>query len=179
MKIVLAQRKDLDDIVDIYNQAIKVGRCTADTEPFSSDQRIMWFNNHKPEKFPLLVAKDKNTLLGYLTISPYREGRKAVQHTAEVSYYVHYGYHRKGVATHLMNYALELCPSLNIKHLIAILVGSNQGSIGLLEKYGFECWGCFPKIVEFGDDRIDHLYYGFTLKNSSTLKGSEVTSYNP
>jgi phosphinothricin acetyltransferase len=165
MKIVLAQRKDLEDIVDIYNQAIKAGRCTADTEPFSLDQRMAWFDNHNPEKFPLLVAKDNNELLGYLTISPYREGRKAVQRTAEVSYYIHYKHHRKGVATRLMNHALELCPSLNIDHLIAILVGSNQGSIGLLEKYGFERWGCFPEIVAFGDDRIDHLYYGLTLKN--------------
>ncbi|HFC92932.1 MAG TPA: N-acetyltransferase family protein [Leucothrix mucor] len=163
MKIVLAQRKDLDDIVDIYNQAIKMGRCTADTETFSSDQRMMWFNSHTPEKFPLLLAKDKDTLLGYLTISPYREGRKAVQRTAEISYYVHYSHHRKGVATRLMNHALELCPSLNIRHLIAILVGSNQGSIGLLEKHGFERWGCFPEIVEFGNDRMDHLYYGFRL----------------
>ena len=165
MKIVLAQREDLEDIVDIYNQAIKAGRCTADTEPFSIDQRMAWFNNHNPEKFPLLVAKDNNELLGYLTISAYREGRKAVQRTAEISYYIHYNHHRKGVATRLMNHVLELCPSLNIEHLIAILVGSNQGSIGLLEKYGFERWGCFPEIVEFGDDRIDHLYYGLTLKN--------------
>ncbi len=165
MKIVLAQRKDLDDIVDIYNQAIKAGRCTADTEPFSIDQRIVWFDNHNQKKFPLLVAKDNNELLGYLTISPYREGRKAVQRTAEISYYIHYNHHRKGVATRLMNHALRLCPSLNTKHLIAILVGSNQSSIGLLEKYGFERWGCFPEIVEFGDDRIDHLYYGLTLKN--------------
>lgn len=165
MKIVLAQRKDLDGIVDIYNQAIRAGRCTADTEPFSIEQRMAWFENHHPDKFPLLVAKEGNELLGYLTISPYREGRKAVQHTAEVSYYISYNHHCKGIASRLMSGALERCPSLKIKHLIAILVGSNQGSIGLLEKYGFELWGCFPNIVEFGDDRIDHLYYGLTLKD--------------
>ncbi|MCK5811148.1 MAG: N-acetyltransferase [Cocleimonas sp.] len=165
MKIVLAQHKDLEDIVDIYNQAIRVGHCTADTEPFSTKQRMAWFEHHHAEKFPLLVAKDDNELLGYLTLSPYREGRKAVQRTAEISYYIHYQHHRKGVASDLMRHALDLCPSLRIKHLIAILVGGNQGSIGLLEKYGFERWGCFPEIVEFGEDRMDHLYYGLSLKD--------------
>ena len=135
MQIVLAQYKDLDDIVDIYNQAIRAGGCTADTEPFSVGQRMAWFEYHDPEKFPLLVAKEGNALLGYLTLSPYREGRKAVQRTAEISYYIHYQHHRKGVASALMCHALDLCPSLRIKHLIAILVGSNQGSISLLETW--------------------------------------------
>jgi phosphinothricin acetyltransferase len=126
---------------------------------------MAWFEHHNPEKFPLLVAKDDNALLGYLTLSPYREGRKAVQRTAEISYYIHYQHHRKGVASGLMRHALDLCPSLEIKHLIAILVGGNQGSIGLLETYGFERWGCFPEIVELGDDRMDHLYYGLSLKD--------------
>jgi phosphinothricin acetyltransferase len=160
MKLMLATRDDLEGIVDIYNQAIRAGRCTADTEPFSLSQRVAWFEHHTPERFPLIVAKENNELLGYLTLSPYREGRKAVQHTAEVSYYIHYAHHRKGIGSRLLEHAITLSPSLKIKHLIAILVGSNQASIQLLEKFDFKQWGCFPNIVEFSDVKIDHLYYG-------------------
>ena len=160
MKLSLAKREDLDEIVEIYNQAIRAGKCTADTVTFSVEDKVAWFNQHTAEKFPLLVAKENNAVLGYLTLSPYRESRKAVRNTAEISYYIHYAHHRKGVASHLMNHAIRRCPSLQIEHLVAILVGCNQASIKFLESNGFEQWGCFPNIVKFGDDNVDHLYYG-------------------
>jgi phosphinothricin acetyltransferase len=160
MKLSSAKHSDLEGLVDIYNQAINAGGCTADTQPFSLQQRIAWFENHTEDKFPLIVAKEGNQLLGYLTLSAYREGREAVKRTVEISYYIHYDHHRKGVASHLIKHAISLCPSLNIKHLIAILVGKNQASIKLLDKFGFQPWGCFPNIVEFADSSVDHLYYG-------------------
>ncbi len=163
MKITLAKQDELEGIVEIYNQAIKAGKCTADTVPFSIHEREGWFENHRAEKFPLFVAKEKGELLGYLTLSPYRENRKAVQHTAEVSYYIHYDHHRKGVASYLMHHAIANCPSLKINNLIAILLGCNQASIQFLEKNGFKQWGCFPNIVEFDEDKVDHLYYGLCL----------------
>lgn len=168
MELVLAQRDDLKALVDIYNQAINAGGCTSDTQPFSLQQRIAWFENHTPDKFPLIVAKEDNQLLGYLTLTAYREGRKAVKRSAEISYYIHYDHHRKGVASNLIHHAISLCPSLNIKHLIAILIGRNQASIKLLEKFGFQQWGCFPNIVEFADGSVDHLYYGRSLSSSKS-----------
>jgi len=160
MKIEIAQRTDLEAMVEIYNQAIEDGVCTADTETFNLAERVDWFNSYTPESHPLLVAKEDNEVLGYCTISPYRYGRKALKHTAEISYYIHFKHHRKGVASQMMDHAIALCPSLDIKTLVAILIGDNQGSIALLKKYGFEEWGRLPKIVELSAGHYDHLYYG-------------------
>ena len=164
MKISYAKKDDLTEIVAIYNQAIKAGLNTADTETFSVKDRLEWYDAHNPDQYPLLVAKEDNIILGYLTISAYRYGRKALKHTAEISYYIHFSHHRKGVGTELMNKALELCPSLKIKTLIAILIGCNQASIGILKKNGFKEWGCMPNIVEFKSGSYNHLYYGLTLR---------------
>jgi len=165
--IRIAEIADLSAMVDIYNQAISQGQRTADTELFSVESRLGWFDAHPSKKYPLLVAVDVNSgshnnekIIGYLTISPYREGRKAFLATAEVSYYVHFDHHRKGVASQLINHALGLCPSLNIKTLIAMLLGSNEASISFLEKYGFSEWGRMPVIAEFDQHSVDHLYYG-------------------
>ncbi len=147
-------------MVDIYNQAIEAGQNTADTETFSVEERQEWFRSHGAENYPLLVAKEGDVVLGYLTISPYRYGRKALRHTAEISYYIHFEHHRKGVASRLMQEALQRCPALQIKTLIAILIGANQGSIKLLEKNGFEEWGNMPEIVELDGGKFSHLYYG-------------------
>ena len=163
MDIRFAVFDDLQSIVEIYNQAIKTGLKTADTTPFSVKDRIDWFKQYSSEKYPLIVAVEKNKVVGYLTISDYRFGREALCHTAEVSFYLHFKYHKKGIASKLLKYAIELCPSLQVETLIAMLIQNNEGSIKLLEKFGFERWGCMPKIVEFKGDKFDHLYYGLHI----------------
>jgi phosphinothricin acetyltransferase len=160
MEIVFAKKNDLAAVVEIYNQAIKAGENTADTETLSIEERTEWFESHTPDKYPLLIAKEGDEVLGYATISAYRYGRKALRHTAEISYYIHFNHHRKGVASQLMQTALGLCESLQIKTLIAILIGCNQGSIKLLEKNGFKKWGSMPDIVELEGGKFSHLYYG-------------------
>jgi len=160
MLIRTAELRDLGAIVEIYNQAICAGQCTADTEIFTVADRLDWFKVHTPDKYPLLVATQNEKVIGYLTISAYREGRPAFLRTAEVSYYIHFQHHRQGVASQLMQRAIELCPSLKITTLIAMLLGSNNGSIGLLKKFSFEEWGRMPKIAEFKDKRVDHLFFG-------------------
>ncbi|MFK5892792.1 MAG: GNAT family N-acetyltransferase [Pseudomonadota bacterium] len=160
MNISYASINDLEQIVTIYNQAIKAGQKTADTRLFSVEQRLKWFEEHQQDSFPLLVATNNEQLLGYLTISPYRNGRLALNKTAEVSYYIDFNHHGEGVGSLLLEHAIELCPKLHLNTLIAILIGSNNGSINLLKKFGFKEWGCMPDIVHLNDEKFDHLYYG-------------------
>jgi phosphinothricin acetyltransferase len=82
-----------------------------------------------------------------------------------VSYYVHFDHHRRGVASKLIAHAIDMCPVLNIKTMFAILLDSNQGSVHLLEKYGFTKWGVMPKVADFGGEEVGHLYYGLRVYN--------------
>lgn len=167
MNIRIARDQDLEAIVEIYNQAITVGQKTADTIPVSVEYRKGWFEEHKPDRYPILVAERDDSILGYLTISAYRPGRAALRHTAEVSYYVHFDYQRQGTASALLQHAIDMCPSLKIKTLFAILIDSNAASIGLLEKYGFEKWGYMPRVAEFDGREFGHLYYGLRIENAN------------
>ena len=164
MNIRTAQRKDLEAIVEIYNQAIAVGRKTADITPVTVEDRVDWFESHTPNKYPILVAEIDTRIAGYLTISAYRPGRMALRYTAEVSYFVHDGYHRRGIASSLLQHAIDMCPSLQIKTLFAILIDSNDASIRLLEKYGFEKWGYMPRVAEFDGTEFGHVYYGLRIE---------------
>jgi phosphinothricin acetyltransferase len=163
MNIRIAKLEDLEAIVEIYNQAIAAGQKTADITPVTTDDRKKWFQAHTPDKYPILVSEKDNAIVGYLTISPYRPGRMALRHTAEVSYFVHSEYHRQGIASNLLNHAIGICPSLQIKTLFAILIDSNQGSIELMEKYGFKKWGHMPRVAEFDGVEVGHLYYGLRI----------------
>ncbi len=166
MNIRIAKFEDLEIIVEIYNQAIAVGEKTADITPVTSDERKVWFDGHTPDKYPILVAEKGESIVGYLTISAYRPGRLAVRHTAEVSFFIHFEHHHKGIASRLLQHAIDMCPSLQIKTLFAILVDSNQDSIRLLAKCGFKKWGHMPRVAEFDGIEFGHLYYGLRIENA-------------
>ncbi len=165
MNIRIAKLEDLEEIVEIYNQAIAAGEKTTDITPVTTDDRKKWFEGHTPNKYPILVAEKGESIVGYLTISAYRPGRMALRHTAEVSYFIHFEHHRQGIASRLLQYAIDICPSLQIKTLFAILLDSNQDSIRLLEKYGFGKWGHMPQVAEFDGIEVGHLYYGLRIEN--------------
>jgi L-amino acid N-acyltransferase YncA len=167
MNIRTANNADLLAIVEIYNQAVIAGQKTADISPVILEDRKPWFENHTADKHPLFVAEENNLIIGYCTISPYRPGRMALRHTAEVSYYIHFDHHRRGIASQLLKHAIEMCPSLEIKTLFAIVIDSNAASIRFLEKHGFEKWGYMPGVAEFDGIEAGHLYYGLKMRNAN------------
>jgi phosphinothricin acetyltransferase len=160
MRIRLAQLDDLPAIVDIYNQAIPSKQSTGDTKPVQVEDRVTWFREHRSGEHPIFVAEAEGQVVGWCSLSPYRPGRAALRFTAEISYYIALAYHRQGIGTALVEYALEACPALQIRHLFAIVLEGNQASLKLLEKMGFEQWGYLPRVADFDGKVVGHLYYG-------------------
>ena len=163
MRIRIATEDDLNAIDEIYNQAIATHRATADTVPYSKEERLSWYLDHDPEKYPFFVAEDSGKIVGYTYFTPYRGRRFALRYAAEISYFVHEDHLQQGIGSRMMEFALKVAPGLNIKYLVAILIGNNDPSIGLLKKYKFSQWGLMPGIVDFDGDEYDHLYYGRRL----------------
>jgi L-amino acid N-acyltransferase YncA len=160
--IRFAALDDLPRLVEIYNQAIASHTATADTFPFTVEARRGWFDAHAPESYPIYVCEVDNQVVGYLSISPYRD-RPALARTAEVSYYVDYAWHGKGIGSGLMQHALADCARIGKHVLVAIVLEWNTGSIKLLEKFGFEKWGYLPHVAELDGSLCGHLYYGRRL----------------
>ena len=160
MIIRFAQTDDLAAIVDIYNQSIPSQRSTGDTQPLRVEDRLTWFEEHRPDGHPIFVAEVDGQVAGWCSLSAYRPGRAALRFTAEISYYLALAYHRQGIGTALVRYALAACPALQIRHLFAIVLEGNQASLKLLEKMGFEQWGYLPRVADFDGKEVGHLYYG-------------------
>jgi phosphinothricin acetyltransferase len=163
MEIRLARKEDLPQINEIYNQAVRQLFCTAHLEPVSMKERELWFASHAPDRFPVFVAQKEDFLAGWISLGPYRESRQALAHVAEVSYYVDEGERGKGVGSILLDHALKAAPPYGFSMLVAILLNKNPASVGLLDKFGFTCWGTMPGIARIGQEEADHLYYGLKL----------------
>ena len=170
MTIRFACEHDIPDISRIYNQAIEAGNATADLEEPDAVNRLEWFRSHHPDRFPLYIIEEDKRAIGWGSLSPYRKGRAALKGTAEISYYVDYDHHGKGYGRLLISHMLGDCNRLGINNLIAFLLEINTISIRILEKFGFERWGCLPGIAELREGECSHLIYGKNLRKSTATK---------
>ena len=164
--IRLARPEDLSVIVKIYNQAIRSRCATGDMDEFGVEDRQEWFKKFDPDNFPIYVAEIENTVVGYCTISPYRSGRRAMSKVAEVSYYLDYTFHGKGIGSCLLKYIISDCKRIGKQSLLAILLDINYQSIGLLEKFNFVQWGHFPGIVNMDGVECGQFVYGLKLNQA-------------
>lgn len=159
MIIRLAQRNDLPALVKIYNQAI-LAKNIAVLDVVTIEERRPWLEEHQTENHPILVAQTDSLIQGYVSLSAYRPGRRALNKTVEVSYFVDLNYHRQGVGSRLLEAALKKAPAVGIHNLFAILLETNVASVGLLEKFGFEQWALLPQVAVIDDREVGHVYYG-------------------
>lgn len=160
MEIRFANKTDLERIVEIYNQAVPTNRATADLETITVNDRLKWFEDHKSDEYPIYVAVLDNKVVGWCSISGYRPGRMALRQTAEISYYIDYDYHGKGIGTKLVEHAINDCKRIGIRNLMAFLLEWNEKSVKLLEKYDFERWGLLPQAANFYGKECGHLIMG-------------------
>jgi L-amino acid N-acyltransferase YncA len=158
--IRIARRADLRAIVAIYNEAVADRFATADLDPVTEESRAAWFRSHDPRTHPIFVAEPGGAVAGWCSLTAYRGGRGAVQRTAEISYYVARAARRQGVGRALVEHALRTAPALGIHVLFGIILERNAGSVGLMERCGFSCWGRLPDVAQIEGELVAHLYYG-------------------
>ena len=162
LTIRFAKPEDLSTIVKIFNQAVRA-RLNGALQEFTVAERKSWFNKFNKDKHPIYVAEIKGKVVGYCYLSPYRPGRQAMNKIAEISYYIHFDYHRKGIATKLIKHAIADCKRLGKESLLAILLDANNASVAILEKFNFEKWGHYPDIIDLDGKPCGQLIYGLKL----------------
>lgn len=169
MIIRFAKPEDLPQIVEIINQATRVGNANAFHKELESEEKRAWLEAHDEDHYPLYVLEWEGKVIAWASLSPYRGRRAALRKVAEISYYVDYVYHGQGIGKQLMKHAIADCERLGFEHLVALLIEINTASIRLLEKFGFERWGFLPDVVELKDTTCGHLIYGKNLGNAFAL----------
>jgi phosphinothricin acetyltransferase len=121
---------------------------------------IDWFHEHSGQKFPMIIAKEGEEVLGWTLIKPYRKDRAVFDTTVEISYFIHNSHHKKGIGFQLVNEMQKMASQIGYRTIIAIVMSENLGSIRLMEKCDFSLWGEMPKVGLVDGVEIDHLYFG-------------------
>lgn len=162
-KLRTAQQNDWERVIDIYNQAVLEFEKTADTDIQTVEDKADWLSQHLNSKHPILIAELDSKIVGWCSLSPHRPGRKSLENTAEISYYVDRAFRRQGIGSFLIDAAFTSAIENGIKNLFAILLETNNTSIAILRKFGFEKWGYLPKIAEIDGKVFGQFIYGKNL----------------
>jgi len=163
INIRYALEEDLPEIVEIFNQAIETRASTGYLDTFTVYERKEWFFEHTNKNYPILVAEYNDTIIGWISIDPYRRGRKAFEKTGELSLFIHNDFKRKGIGNQLLVAMMRTAKKLGYTTLLTIVLDKNSGSIQLLEKNDFEQWGFLPGVAEIDGNKLGHVYYGKKL----------------
>lgn len=141
MEIREAQLNDLDAITDIYNYEVLNGVNTFDITPKGLEDMLPWFEKHNTSHYPLIVMIDEDKVIGYASLSPYRE-KEAYKTTVELSVYVHPDHRKKGVATKLLEYLVEYAKKEPTIHtIVSVITSGNRVSVKLHKKFEFKYCG--------------------------------------
>lgn len=148
MKIRMARRSDLPELLDIYNYEVENGVATLDLEPKTLAERQSWFDQHNVNHHPLYVAEVDGRVAGYVSLSAYRE-KEAYRSTVELSVYIAPDFRRRGIASALMDFILEEARGdETIHNVVSVITSGNEASCRLHRRFGFRFCGSIPEVGE-------------------------------
>jgi L-amino acid N-acyltransferase YncA len=156
-----ATEADLPAINRIYNYEILNGVAAWEEEPWSMERRRQWFIDHD-ETMPVFVAEVDGEVAGMSYLSIYRP-RIGYRHTRENTVYVDQAFHRRGIGSLLLGRVIEAAAELNMRVLMAVIEASNEASIELHARLGYQRVGTAHRIgFKFGR-WLDSTYMEYTF----------------
>lgn len=140
-----AEEKDIEKINEIYNKAVKNLTVTFDTEPLTLAEQTKWYQKHKEEGYPIIVAENNGEVIGWASLSKWSE-KEGYRYTVENSVYVEKDNRNKGIGKKLLEKLIQKARERKFKNIIALITEGNEVSIILHERYGFEKVGTLNKV---------------------------------
>ena len=137
IRIRTATEDDLPRLLEIYNDIIINTTAVYDYEPHTIEMRKQWWETKQTQGFPVFVAEDEGQILGFSSIGPFRAWA-AYKYSVENSVYVASEARGKGVGKLLIPPLLDASKNLGMHTVIAGIDATNEASIKLHKRFGFE-----------------------------------------
>jgi len=132
-----ADADDLDDITRIYDQYIVGSPVSFDTEPWSRDRRLAWWDEHQGHpRLQVLVAELGDEVVGAAYSSWYRP-KDGYRRSVETSIVLDGGHVGRGIGLRLYGELLDRLARAGTHRAYAVVTIPNDASVGLHHRLGF------------------------------------------
>jgi len=139
MNLRRADMADAEAIRNIYNIEVIGSTATLDLVPRSAEEQASWMIAHSGV-YPVIVAEDEGTLVGFASLSPYRP-RPGYATAVEDSIYVAEPSRGKGVGRALLNEAVDTARTHGFHSVIARVGADQEASVALHKACRFDFVG--------------------------------------
>ncbi len=137
MRVRPAKQDDLPSILAIYNEAVLNTTATYDYEPWTLDQRRVWFAEQQTENLPVFVAEEEaGGVVGWSCLRPFRP-RIGYRFTVENSIYVAADRRGQGIGKLLMPPLITAARERGFHAIIAAIDADSEVSLRLHAAFGF------------------------------------------
>ena len=131
-----ATENDLPQMLEIYNDIIINTTAVWQYDTHTLEMRQEWFKTKQEQGFPVFVAEENGTIVGFSTYGPFRVWQ-GYKHTVENSVYVASNQRGKGIGKLLMPPLIQAAKQQGIHAIVAGIDGTNEVSIKLHQQFGF------------------------------------------
>lgn len=152
-----AMASDMEQCLVIYNYYILNSTFTLEEEPLSLDAFCARFEKIK-EKYPYIVLKEGEKVLGYAYLSFFNE-RSGYRETVDLSIYIDKDYQKEGFGSLLLEKIEEEAKKRGFHNIISIVTGENAPSAHFHEKHGFHLEGRLQGIAKKFGRTLDVFYF--------------------
>ena len=153
LKIRPARPGDAKEIARIYNQGVQDRVATFENSYVSPEERYLWLVA-RPERYPVLVAEVKHTLMGWASLSPYSP-RACYNGISELSIYIDRSLRGHGVGMELMKSMQLAAREKGYTKLVGRIMETNQAGRKLCEATGWREVGVHAKHAKLADEWHD------------------------
>ncbi len=148
-----ARVEDAKEIARIYNQGVQDRTATFENAYVTPEERYLWLVA-RPDRYPVLVAEVKHTLMGWSSLTPYSP-RHCYDGIAELSIYIDRSLRGHGVGQELMKAMQNLAREKGYHKLIGRVMADNEPARKLCQLMGWREVGIHDKHGKLGGDWHD------------------------
>jgi phosphinothricin acetyltransferase len=143
IRIREASRADLAPLTKIYNYYVIHTPITFDIEPFTPEQRGVWFEDHcDGQRYRLLVAEESGQIVGYAGTGRFR-AKRAYDTSVEATIYCAPEVTGRGIGSLLYGALFEAIANEDINRILGGITLPNEASLALHRRFGFRQVGIF------------------------------------
>ena len=153
------EKKDIKEVLEIYNFHIINGLANFEEEPISYENFNIFYQKILELKLPFIVCEKNDKIIGFTYLNKFRE-KSGYRYSFEDSIYIDNNFIGLGIGNMLLKELINASlNNKNIKTIIAVIGNYNsQPSIRIHKKNGFKIVGTMNKIGFKNNQWLDSIY---------------------